>query len=184
MEFKFIIIGPEHRSLKSIIGCLEIKNNNFIIAKHFINDIQYENTENDDWLYYLDNNTITSALKNNSILYVCSDDNNISGITLDEFYNANIVSMSISDFNNISTNFLINNKDNFLIVWLDTKYHINTDILNKEINEVNYLLEKINEHGFKYIYLLDENQETISDIILTYYLSDNDNKEKILEEYS
>lgn len=184
MEFKFIIVGPQDRSLSKIIENIELKNDNLIIARHFTNNKVYENTENVDNLYYLDNTTISSSIKNNSILYVYSNDNNTTGVTIDEFYNSNIISMSLVDFNNISTNLLNMYKDNMLIVWLDTAHHLNNDTLNVEINEVNYLLNKINNFNYNYIYLLDENVETISDIIIDYYTANNDHRKQILEDYS
>ena len=55
---------------------------------------------------YLENSTISTSLKNNSILYISSDEENIIGMTMDEFYNSNILGMSLADFNNISSNFL------------------------------------------------------------------------------
>ena len=105
-------------------------------------------------------------------------------MTMDEFYNSNILGMSLSDFNNISSNFLNSNKDNFIIVWLDTKYHLDNNTLNKDINEVNYLFNKINEFQLKYIYLLDENYEMISDIIVDYYNGSDEERNNILIEYS
>lgn len=184
MEFKFIIITTQPNKLKDIIAEIELKNDNFIIAKKFINDSYYKDTENEEGLYYLDNQTISDALKNNSIFYVVCQNEKISGVTIDSFYNANIVGMSISDFNNISTNLINNYKNNLVIVWLDTKYHDDSKKLNKDINEVTYLINKINEYGYKYMYLLDESPICIAEILNNYYLGSDETKLKILNEYS
>ena len=156
MEFKFIIVTPQKRDkdINKIIEYIELKNDNFIVAKKFITNEYYKDTENNAHLYYLENSTISKSLKNNSILYISSDEENIIGMTMDEFYNSNILGMSLADFNNISSNFLNSNKDNFIIVWLDTKYRLDNNTLNKDINEVNYLFNKINELIPKYKYIL------------------------------
>ena len=186
MEFKFIIVTPQKRDkdINKIIEYIELKNDNFIVAKKFITNEYYKDTENNAHLYYLENSTISTSLKNNSILYISSDEENIIGMTNDEFYNSNILGMSLADFNNISSNFLNSNKDNFIIVWLDTKYHLDSNTLNKDINEANYLFNKINEFQLKYIYLLDENYEMISDIIIDYYKGNDEERNNILNEYS
>ena len=119
MEFKFIIVTPQKRDkdINKIIEYIELKNDNFIVAKKFITNEYYKDTENNEHLYYLENSTISTSVKNNSILYISSNEENIIGMTMDEFYNSNILGMSLADFNNISSNFLNSNKDNFIIVW-------------------------------------------------------------------
>lgn len=184
MEFKFIIIAPHDNNIKDIIEEIELKNDNFVIAKQFINDIYYKDTENEDDLYYLDNQTISDALKNNSIFYVISQNEKITGVTIDSFYNANIIGMTLTDFNNISTNLINNYKNDIVIVWLDTKHHKDSNKLNKDINEVTYLINKINEYNYKYIYLLDESPKNIANIINEYYFANETEKQNILNNYS
>lgn len=183
MEFKFLIIGPQNRDLSKIIQTIQDKNDNFVCCKRFVNNIEYKDKESIDELYYLDNNQITTAIKNNSILFVVSNNEKVSGITIDDFYNSNVIPMYISEFNSISTNLLNMYKDNILLVWLDTKHHIDSNILKQDICEVKYLEEKISTYNYKYVYLLDENVETISDIINYYYYGDDNKKQEILSEY-
>ena len=66
---------------------------------------------------------------------------------------------------------------------VDTKKHDNDIVLKNEIKEVNYLLSKINEHNFKYIYFLDDDVNTISSVINSYYTGDENIKAEILQEY-
>lgn len=184
MEFKFIIVGPHNRSLDKIIETVSIKNDSFNICKRFINDKRYKDTANTENLYYMDNLKITEALKNNSILYVSTHNDTIYGVTIDDFYSANVLGMSVEDFNNISTNLLKDHKDDILIVWLDTKHHLDTDNMNKDIHEVSYFVDKLEEFHFNYIYLLDESRESISSIIVDYYNANGQQRSKFLEEFS
>lgn len=183
MEFKFLILTPNNYDIKTLLNTIETTNDNIVISNKFINDITYKDIENNDRYYYLDNNTINTSIKNNVVIYATSNINVISGITIDDFYNSNILTMSFSEFNNISTNFLLKHIDNFLIVWVDTKKHDNDIVLKNEIKEVNYLLSKINEHNFKYIYFLDDDVNTISSVINSYYTGDENIKAEILQEY-
>lgn len=183
MEFKFLILTPNNYDIKTLLNTIETTNDNIVISNKFINDITYKDIENNDRYYYLDNNTINTSIKNNVVIYATSNINVISGITIDDFYNSNILTMSFSEFNNISTNFLLKHSNDFLIVWVDTKKHDNDIVLKNEIKEVNYLLSKINEHNFKYIYFLDDDVNTISSVINSYYTGDENIKAEILQEY-
>ena len=183
MEFKFLILTPNNYDIKTLLNTIETTNDNIVISNKFINDITYKDIENNDRYYYLDNNTINKSIKNNVVIYATSNINVISGITIDDFYNSNILTMSFSEFNNISTNFLLKYSNDFLIVWVDTKKHDNDIVLKNEIKEVNYLLSKINEHNFKYIYFLDDDVNTISSVINSYYTGDENIKAEILQEY-
>lgn len=182
MNFKFLILGPQKRDLHKIIDAIETKNNNFVICKKFTNDITYKDTENVNGFYYLDNQTLNTSLKNNALLYAVTNEQYTTGVTVDDFYNSDILYMSIAEFNNISSNFISNYKDNIVIVWLDTKHHIDNKLLKKDIYEVNYLVNKINEFNYNYIYLLDESPEYISDIINEYFYGDESVRQQILDE--
>ena len=107
MEFKFLILTPNNYDIKTLLHTIETINDNIVISNKFINDITYKDIENNDRYYYLDNNTINTSIKNNVVIYATSNINVISGITIDDFYNSNILTMSFSEFNNISTNFLL-----------------------------------------------------------------------------
>lgn len=181
MELKIFIIGSTNYIYEISKYLLE-KNDNLKLAENFINDIKYKDTENEYGYYYLDNDTIHTALKNNSILYIKNIESTIFGKTTDEFYNSNVLVMSISDFNNISTNFINNHKDNILLVWCDTKQHDDSTKLKKEINEVSYLLDKINNNNYTYLYFLDETVDNITETILQYLNSDEEIRASILSE--
>jgi hypothetical protein len=183
MEFKFLILSPKNYDIKTLLHTIESENDNLVISNKFINDIKYKDTENNDRYYLLDNNTINASIKNNVVIYATSDVNIITGITVDDFYNSNVLAMSFNEFNNISTNFLSKHSDDFLIVWVDTKIHDNDTILKKEIKEVNYLLSKINDLNFKYIYFLDDDVNTISSVLNSYFTGDENIRTEILQEY-
>ena len=67
MEFKFIIVTPQKRDkdINKIIEYIELKNDNFIVAKKFITNEYYKDTKNNKHLYYLENSKISNSVKNN-----------------------------------------------------------------------------------------------------------------------
>ena len=77
----------------------------------------------------------------------------------------------------------INGYDDFVCVDGLQRITAVTKFLKNEIKEVNYLLSKINEHNFKYIYFLDDDVNTISSVINSYYTGDENIKAEILQEY-
>ena len=51
------------------------------------------------------------------------------------------------------------------------------------MKEVNYLLSKINDLNFKYIYFLDDDVNTISSVLNSYFTGDENIRTEILQEY-
>ena len=89
--------------------------------------------------------------------------------------------MDTENFNNISNKIFLGN-DELVLVWLDTKNHDKKNI-KKEINETNYLIEKIESSNINYLYFLDTNKIEIMDVIAEYMLHE-DKRQELLEKYS
>ena len=181
MELKFLIIGNNDTDFDRLKVEIEEQADNLIIANQFTNNIEYKDTENQSCIYYLDNKVIQNALKNNAVFYI---KNNVfvEGVTYDEFYNSNIFTLSIKDFNTISTNVLDKYSEDILVVWLDYSKHKYKDELNNDIKEISYLMDKLEK--LNYIYFLDEEYSTIAKTIIEYYYGDADKRTVILEENS
>lgn len=181
MNLKTIIIYNKDINPESIIKNFN-NNTDLYVSKLFTNNSLYEEHESSD-KYYINNINIQMSFKNNAVfMYKKNTDEYIEGITIDEFYKSDILYMQLCDFNNISTNFLNNNAENLLIVWLDNSSHSNINDLTNDINEVNYLLDKLKT--LKYLYFLDESDDVIVDNIIKYLNSSEDIRQELLENFS
>ena len=178
---KFFIVGEKGINKEEIIDLLEMNNNSeelFKVAKIFTTDL--EEAEQKYW-YYIDNEDLSICYKNNAILFIKTVINKSYGITLESFYESNILFMDTEDFNNISNKIFLGN-DEIVLIWLDTKNHDKTDI-KKEINETNYLIEKIESSNINYLYFLDGDKIEIMDVIAEYMLHE-DKRAELIEKYS
>lgn len=184
MQPKLLFLLPQTKSIIDFINPIERVNDDIIVSNRFIDDVEYKDSENIQGFYYLDTTTITNALKNNSILYVTYLNEKLCGVTMDDFYNADIIPMSISNFNDISTNFLDKYIDDLVIVWYDTKNHVKGKQIKNEINEVSFLLERIETLGYKYLYFLDDSEDDIANVINDFITGDDNKRKEILENYS
>ena len=164
MQPKILFLLPTNKNITDFIKAIDVINDDISVSNRFTNNIEYKNHENINGLYYLDNNIISSSIKNNSILYITTIDEKMVGVTIDDFYNSDIIPMSISNFNDISTNFFDKYKEELVIVWYDTKNHTSKKELKREINESTFLFEKIENNGYKFVYFLDENPEVVANI--------------------
>lgn len=175
---KFLIIGENSINKESLINLLLTNENLFNVAKIFVTN---EDDVKDQYHYFISNDELNRCYKNNAILYVKTILNESYGVTLDSFYENNIIFMNTEDFNNISNKiFLSNNK--LVIVWLDTKKH-NPDTIKKEIKESQYVMDKILSDNIDYLYFLDKDDLEIMDVICEYLLHEEKRKE-LLENYS
>ena len=174
-------------NLKTFIVCLD-KNKSLDIAKDiikindelsiiplFTTDIKYKDTINENYIYYLDVNTVNLSYKNNALLYIKTDKYISSGITIDDFYNNDICFLSIEEFNSIPE--VIFKKHDILIIWIDTKNH--KGITNSDLIEIKYFNSFIIAN--KYLYFL-ENEQDIHNIILDYIYGDEEKRKQLLEE--
>lgn len=179
MDCKFLIIANSDTDFEILKQKIEQQADSLEIARQFTNNVEYINTENQSCIYYLDNKEIQNALKNNAVFYI-RNTSFIEGVTFDEFYNSNIFTLSIKDFNTISTNVLEKYSDDILVVWLDYSNHLNKNELNNDIKETTYLIEKL--ENLKYIYLLNEEYDNIVKILIDYYYGDDEKRAEIIEE--
>ena len=178
---KFFIVGETGINKEEIVDLLELNNTNdqlFKVAQIFTTDIDEANQK---YWYYITNEDLNICYKNNAILFIKTIINKSYGITLESFYDSNILFMDTENFNNISNKIFLGN-DDIIVIWLDTKNHNKTDI-KKEINETNYLIEKLESSNIRYLYFLDTNKIEIMDVIVEYMLH-QEKRFELLEKYS
>lgn len=183
MQPKILFLLPGNKNITDFINAIDIINDDISVSNRFTNNIEYKDLENINGLYYLDNNTISSSIKNNSILYITTIDEKMVGVTIDDFYNSDIIPMLISNFNDISTNFFDKYKEELVIVWYDTKIHTNKKELKREINESTFLFEKIENNGYKFVYFLDENPEVVANVFNIILTGSEEEINEIFENY-
>jgi len=175
---KFLIVGENSIDKKEIVKLLMTNEGLFNVAQYFSTN---EEEAKKEFYYHLSNQELHICYKNNAILFVKTILFDSYGITLDSFYENNVIFMNTEDFNNISNKIFLSNNE-LIIVWLDTKNHDHTNI-KKEIRESSYLQEKIDNDGLKYLYFLDKPNIEIMDVICE-YLKKPESREKLLEKYS
>ena len=176
-SLKIIIVGPECIDKKNIIDYLIQCNSDLSIIPHCTNLQEFKNNYN-KYTYFLDINSLYLAYKNNSLMTIVTNNNISDAVTIDDFYNNDVVYVTCLQFNMISEAFL--NSNNILIIWLDTKYTNN--ISESEINEIKYIQDNINK--YKYLYFLDTDYIEICKVILKYIDSDDDIRNEILSNYA
>lgn len=184
MQPKILFLLPSNKNIIDFIKEIDNVNSDIVISNRFIDDIQYKDSENIDGFYYLDTTTITSSIKNNSILYITYMNDKMCGVTIDDFYNADVIPMSVYNFNDISSNFLGKYIDDIVIVWYDTQNHSKGKELKREINETQFLMDKIDTIGYKYVYFLDDEPTLVSDIINKIIIGTDEERQEIFENYS
>jgi len=175
---KFLIVGENSIDKKRIVKLLMSNEGLFNVANYFSTNKEEANKE---FYYYLSNQDLHICYKNNAILFVKTILFNSYGITLDSFYENNVIFMNTEDFNNISNKIFLSNNE-LIVIWLDTKNHEHNDI-KKEIQESSYLLEKIENDNLKYLYFLDKPDIEIMDVICE-YLQNEESRNELLEKYS
>ena len=175
MKPKIILIGIDYHNCLEIAQELIKIDDNLSISPKFTSDKNYQGL-NETLDFFMDLTNIYLAYKNNALLYVNTDINNISiGITIDDFLNNDISIIPIKDFNMISDKIL--NDYNILVIWLDSKSKGKEDF-----NEIKYLQDRL--QTLTYMYFYDESKEDICSTIFKYLDSPEDIKIKILENNS
>lgn len=175
---KIIITGIEINKNLEIAKNLININDDLSIASSFTSDEAYKGKTSENYIEFLDANTINLSYKNNAFLYIHTENYISTGITLDEFYNNDIICLTNKNFNKIINSVFNNNE--CLIVWIDTKKHNNINI-SEEIREINYLEKTLS--NLNYLYFLDEDIDNIINIINRYIKSSEENRKELLEEY-
>lgn len=175
---KILITGLRTTDKMTLAKQLITMDDDLSIAPMFTSDNTYENIPlNDNYVYYMNTIDVNIAFKNNSLFYVNTDDYVSTGVTLDDYYNNDIVILSISDFNLISPKTLQN--DDILIIWLDSKTHGN--ITETQLAEVRCFQEELD--NYRYMYFLNDDIDDVCKIVLKYVNShDEEEKNRILFE--
>ena len=113
------------------------------------------------------------------MLYIHSSETSSYGVTIDEFYNSDIVVLDTLNFNTISDKILNNN--DILIVWIDTKFDKKNSI---NFKETKFLMDRIYKYPYMYFMCTDP-VDSICDPIIQYLSADSLLvKREILEENS
>ena len=124
----------------------------------------------------LDFQEIVVAYKNNAIFSCITDiDNNTIGITMDEYYNSNIIYLSVAELINVPDHKLTN----CLIVWIDSdKLSCSTEDISIATN-----MEKIIQNC-EYLYFLKNELDKVIATICRYIDGNIEERQNILEENS
>ena len=175
-NIKIIITGFDEDFNYDLAQKIVEINDNLSISPKFTTEKSFINNTNQTLDYYISLNNIYLAYKNNSLLYVNTDTNNISkGITNDDFINNDISVIGIKDFNMISDKVLSDNE--ILVIWVDTKSNG-----NEEFNEIKYLQDRL--QNYKYMYFFDEDKDVIIKALIDYLEATEELKIEILENNS
>ena len=179
MQDKIIIVGLSELNKLEIARELVRRNDNLSIAPHFTSDQAIESKKmiDDEYLYYLDNATISLSFKNNSLLYVMTEGYISTGVTTDDYYNNDIICVDIIDFNNIPDRYFTRKNAN-LIIWIDSRIH--KHINETEMLEIRYLQERVDT--LPYMYFLDDTIDNICTSILEYIDASEERRKEIIED--
>jgi hypothetical protein len=131
---------------------------------------------------YMKIEEINLSFKNNALLYIDYNNNDITCITIDNFYNNDLIPIKLHEFNNIINAYL----NDILVIWLDcnNSKDINKKELRKNITATKHLLETIDNNNIKYLYFLKEDINDIANVIDKYLNSGDEIKKEIEIEFS
>lgn len=147
------IIGDLINTLYKMCNDVNISNKFTTNKDNVINELPYS-------YYYINQLEVNKALKNNSLLYIITNDYISTGITIDDFYNSDVFCMSYKEYNVISD--VIFHKYNILTIWLDSPNNKYTNI-NHDIVFIEHRLETV-----PYEYFLNDKPEDICQVIIDY----------------
>lgn len=170
----FIVCLDKDKALNVAKDIIKV-NDELSIIPRFTTDTEYQNEINENYIYYLDVNTVNLSYKNNALLYIKTNKYISSGITIDDFYNNDICYLTVEEFNSIPE--VIFKKYDTLIVWVDIKN--SKTISNSDMIEINYFSSFITTTN--YLYFL-EDEKDIHNTILEYIFGDEEKRKYLLEE--
>ena len=119
---------------------------------------------------------VVMAYKNNAIFSCITDVNNsTTGITMDEYYNSNVIYLSIAELMNVPDHKLTN----CLLVWIDSdKCFCTSEDIAIATNMESII------HNCDYLYFLRSELDLAVETICKYLDSDTEERQIILEENS
>ena len=182
MTDKIFITGPHTIDKLSIAKGLIEYNDNLSIGERFTNDIEYKDSENDKYIYYLSTQSIDLTYKNNFMLFVNTNNYISTGITMDSYYNSDIFVMEMEEFNNISDNIFKSESTDIIVIWIDSNYNKHENVYKNDIVESSFLEQRLFNDNIKYMYFYNEDTESIVNTILRYLESSPEDRENILLE--
>ena len=175
MNLKTFIVCLDKEKALNVAKDIVKSNDELSIAPQFTTNVEYKDEANENYVSYLDVNTVNLSYKNNALLYIKTDKYISTGITIDDFYNNDICYLSVEEFNLIPE--IIFKKYDILVVWVDTKNH--KTISNSDLIEINYFNTFITT--INYLYFL-ETEIDIHNIIIEYIFGDEEHRKYLLEE--
>lgn len=171
---KIIIVTHNHDRLIDVLAMLSSKSDSINIAKTFSTDINQIDVPIKQWKYYMDNDNLYLAYKNNALLATTTNKDQISeGITKEEAITSNVLPMTYGMFNTISPR-LING---ITIAWIDS-----TSFRDKKVMRDTFEFMKASKK-YNMLYFTDEDQiSDITSFIYRYIFGDQSERERILKE--
>lgn len=180
-QYKLILIGPKNSNKLDVAKTIVAIDESFDICPTFNSDIEFKGKTSENFEYYLQNSDVELGYKNKSFLYVTTYSIFSKGISLQDFYNSDIIILDFADFNGISeTNFeSLISKSN--IIFIDAKANGTT---KEDLEESYYAFERINNANIKYLYYMNEEPSLVAhELIKFIYAKVNDRKDMIDELY-
>lgn len=171
---KIILITHNQDKLIDTLAILTSKDDKVKIAKTFTTDIEFQGKQITEWKYFMSNNDLFLAFKNNALLAISTDENEIStGITKEEASSASIIPMSYSMLTNASPKTIVG----MTICWIDS-----TTGRNKRISKDSMEIMKTYKK-FPLLYF-DDNDDAgqIANTIYRYLNSDVVEREIIIND--
>ena len=101
---------------------------------------------------------------------------------MDSYYNNDVFTMSMCEFNNISNVIFNNENTDIITVWLDTVYDKTNEHFSEDVVESKFFQERLNVDNIKFLYFFNEDIDVICNTIISYINGDKDERLKILEE--
>lgn len=174
---KIIIVGDSNSKITDVIGVLTSYDEDILVAYQFTTDIAYKDIKM-YWRYYMDNEDLKLSYKNNALLCVSTDDDQIStGITKIDFENSDVCFMNYKMFNNIAPRYI----QGVTVVWIDSNANKKT---SHELLQCKEFMKAIKNYKVLY-FTKEEDFQDIGSTLYRYMTTDSDGeKEKILKECS
>ena len=95
MNLKTFIVCLDEQKALNIAKDIVKTNDELSIIPRFTTNTDYKGEVNENYIYYLDVNTVNLSYKNNVLLYIKTDKYISTGITIDDFYNNDICVLTV-----------------------------------------------------------------------------------------
>lgn len=173
---KIIVVTYDNQKKVEVLATLNTLNEEIKVARTFSTDILKKDSDIKEWKYYMDNDDLYLAFKNNALLCVHTDDDQISeGITKEEMSNSNIIPMTFDMFNTVSSRYI----KGITICWIDSSI-----IKDKRMmHEVNDFMKSSKQYNMLY-FGKEDDYTTIANSISKYLKSDFEGRKELLKEYN